>query len=199
MRKVYFLIAITGIFFLYSISFFYQPEKISLGEIWKYDGKEVIVEGEIKNIMGETMEISDGNATAKIYWENNKNLEYGDFIRAEGKVGEYGNDFAVYAKKVRIIKKWDVNCTSLPYLAENYEKFVGKNVNVSGYIYSKSNGYFYLTDQYLNYKIKVYCNHTIPFNKYDRVYVKALMLYDPHRLNFYLKICRESHGVVSYE
>ena len=144
MRKTYFLMAIAGIISLYFASSLYQPQKISLSEVWKYNGKDVIVEGKVKNVVNSLITISDGNATTSIYWDGS-GIEYGDLIRATGRVGEYGNDFTIYAEKVEILQKWDEECISLPYLAENYEKFVNENVNVTGYIYSKSTGFFIIT------------------------------------------------------
>ena len=199
MRKIHFLVAVAGIISLYFIPLLSQPERIAISEVWKYNGKDVIVEGEVKNVVGDIITIGDGNATTLIYMEKMEGIEYGDYIRVEGRVGEYGNDFAIYARKTIILEKWDKESISLPYLAENYERFVNKNVNVTGYIYSKYNGYFYLTDEYMDYKIMVYCNHSIPFARYEKVMVKALMLYDSGNLRFYLKICRDSHGVWSYE
>ena len=199
MRKIYFLMAVAGIVSLYFVSFLYQPDRVTLSEIWKYSGKDVVVEGRVKNVAGNLITISDGNCTAFIYWENGGEVEYGDYVEAVGRVGEYGENFAIYAREVKIIRKWDENVISLPYLAENYEKFLNENVNVSGYIYSKYTGYFYLTDEYMEYRIRVYCNQSIPFKKYERVVVKALMLYDPGNLSFYLKVCDDSHGVMKYD
>lgn len=194
MNKVYFLLAVAGMSLLYFISFLSQPSHVELREIWKHDGEKVIVEGIVKNRKGNLIEISDGNATGKIYFEKD-GVEYGDFIRVYGDVGKYGDDFAVYADKVEIVKKWNNETISLPYLAENYENYVGMNVNVTGYIYSKYRGYFYITDEYIEYKARVYCEDEIPFEEYEKVYVNALFLYNPESMNFYLKILDDSHGV----
>ncbi|RLF48062.1 MAG: hypothetical protein DRN29_00755 [Thermoplasmata archaeon] len=199
MRKIYPLLAVIGIIFLYFISIFSEPTEIELKDLWKYEGKEVVVEGIVKNKAGDVIEISDGNATGKIYCEGCDEIEYGDQIKARGKVGEYGEELIIYAEKVDILEKWKENAISLPYLAENYEKYVGMNVNVTGYIYSKYTGYFYLSDEYMDYKIRVYYNETIPFEKYERVCVKALFFYNPKNCNFYLKICQPFHGVECYD
>ena len=73
------------------------------------------------------------------------------------------------------------------------------NVNVTGYVYSKYLGYFYITDEFGEYKIKVFYNETISFEKYDKVYVKALFNYNSKNFNFYLSICKPYHGVRKYE
>jgi len=199
MRKFYFLIAIIGIIFLYLLSFLSHPSKVNLKDLWKYNGKEVIVEGIVKNKIGDLIEISDGNARGKIYFEDNEEIEYGDLIEATGKVGEYGESLVIYARDIIILKKWNSTCISLSYLAENFENYIGMNVNVTGYIYSKYFGYFYIIDEFGEYKIKVYCNETIPFEKYDRVCVKALFNYNPKNFNFYLSICKPFHEVKKYE
>lgn len=198
MRKLNFLIAITGIIFLYFLSFFSHPYTPNLQDLWKYEGKEVIVRGVVKNRMGELLEISDGKARAIIFFEDNENIEYGDEIDVRGKVGEYGDKLVVYAERIRVISKWNSSIISLPYLAENFEEFLGMNVNVTGYIYAMYSGYFYLTDEYSKYKIRVFCNESIPFEKYEKVWVKALFDYSPKTLSFYLKICQPCHGVGKY-
>ncbi len=199
MRKFYFLVAVAGIIFLYLLSFFSQPYTPNLQELWKYEGKEVIVKGVVKNKMDDIIEISDGEARAIIFFEDNENIEYGDEITVKGRVGEYGNEIAIYAESVEVIRKWNESTISLPYLAENFEKFIGMNVNVTGYIYSKYNGYFYLTDEYSDYRIRVFCNESIAFERYERVWVKGLFDYSPKTLSFFLKICHPSHGVGKYE
>lgn len=183
-----------GIISLYFISFLSQPSHVELKDIWKHNGEKIIVEGIVKNKKGNLIEISNGNATGKVYCEK-ADVEYGDLIRVCGDVGKYGDDFAVYADEIELIEKWNRNTLSLPYLAENYERYVGMNVNVTGYIYSKYKGYFYMTDEYIEYKVKVYCEDEIPFEEYEKVYVNALFLYNPKSMRFYLKIFDESHGI----
>lgn len=198
-NKLYFLLAIAGIFILYFLSCLQQPQKINLQELHKYNGRKVIVCGIIKNKIGNLLEISDGKARAKIYYDGNKELEYGDEIKIVGKVGEYGNDFVIYAEEVDTIKKWDNDSISVAYLAENYQEFVNTNVNVTGYIYSAYTNYFYLTDEYIEYKIKVYTNESKQFEKGERVYVKALFFYNPKSFNFCLKLCQDFHKVGKYD
>ncbi len=198
-RMIYFSIAVAGIFFLYFISLFSQPIEVSIRDIWKYDGDMVKVKGIVKNKIGNIIEISDGYGRGKIYYEKNDEIEYGDEIEVEGKVGGYKEEYVVYANKIKICKKWSQDSVSLPYLLENYEYFVGTNVNVTGYVYSISKSYFYLTDEFMKYKIKVYCNRNVTLQKYDSVYVRALFYYDSTEARFYLKIVNENHGVGKYD
>ncbi|HDN96342.1 MAG TPA: hypothetical protein ENG71_04685 [Thermoplasmatales archaeon] len=195
----YFLIAILGIIILYSISYLNQPEKISLNEIWKYENKKVVVEGIVKNKINEILEISDGKGEAKIYWKNNEDIHFGDKIEAMGKVARYGDDLIIFAEKLSIVEKWNNKNISLPYLAENFAEYINKNVAVIGYVYSTGKDYFYLTDEKMEYKIKVYYNESKNLQKYEKVLVKALFCYNSENLNFYLKICTEFHGVEKYD
>lgn len=197
--KIYFLLAIAGICILYSISFLSKPIEIELKDLWKYEGKNVVVRGIVRNVIGKLVEIGDGKTTAKIYFDGNGKIEYGDEIIAIGKVGKFGNEYVLYADEIKIFKEWERNETSLPYLAENFEKYVGMNVNVSGFVYSSYKNFFYLTDEHLNYKIKVYYNKSKLLKEGDRVKVRALFYYDSSNLCFYLKIKEKYHGVDKYE
>lgn len=196
---IYFILAVAGILTLYSISYFSEPIETNLKDIWKYEGEKVIVRGIVKNRAGNILEISDGEARGKIYYKDAEEFQYGDKIEAIGKVGEYAGSLIVFADEIKLIERWNNKTISLPYLAENYLDFINMNVNVIAYIYSIGSGYFYLTDENLEYKIKVYCNETINFEKYEKVRVKALLCYNPKSLSFYLKICKDFHGVEKYE
>lgn len=199
MRKLYALAAVGGIIFLYGISLFSHPVKVELNAIWEHEGEEIIAEGMVENRMGNVLEISDGKARACVYFEDNDDIHYGDVIRVRGTVGDYSNSLAIYATDVAVIKRWDRDCISVSYLAENYDAYAGLNVNVTGYVYSLSRDYFYLTDEYSEYRMKVYANDTSSLQLYENIYVKALFSYNPKNACFSLNICEPFHGVFLHD
>ena len=183
--KAYAIFAIAGIAILYILSQFSSPPKVNLNELWKYNGKEVMIEGKIINKIGNILEITDGNSTAFLYsW--NKNFSYGDKIKAIGIVDEKNGYLIVYANYIKLIEKWNKNCISIPYLAENFNEYVNCNINVTGYIYSVYSNYFYLIDKNNEYKIKVYYDNAT-FKKFDNVYVEGILKYNSHRMEFYIE------------
>ena len=197
MRKILLLaIALLGIICLYFLSFLDKPIEINPNEFYKYNGEKVKVKGIVKNKMGSLIEITNYESTGKIFYEKNDEISYGDEIEATGRVGKYWNDFVLYATDLKICRKWDEDKISLPYLLENYENYVGLNVNVIGYVSSTSKSYFYLTD--CDYKIKVYCEN-FSLNKNDKVFVKGFFYYDAKDASFFIRIEKPYHGVERYE
>ena len=172
------IFAVVGVCVLYVLSNFSSPPEIKIKDLWKYDGKEV------RNKIGKLFEVSDGNATTFVY--TNNNLSYGDEIKVTGNVDVSNNGAIIYAHEVKLIKKWNKDCLSLPYLAENFEDFIGCNVNVTGYIYSIYSDYFYLTDGMGEYWVKVYYDAS-RFNQFDKVYVEGVMKYNSHKMQIYLE------------
>lgn len=193
-----FSIALLGILFLYFISLLDKPVEINPDEFYKYNGEKVKVRGIVRNKIGNLIEITNYDARGLIFYEKNDEINYGDEIEAIGKVGEYGNEFILYANFLKIFKKWDEDTISLPYLLENYEKYVNSNINVTGYIYSVSKSYFYLTDDLVDYKIKVYCEN-LSLEKGDKVFVKGFFYYDAPQASFFIKINQPYHEVKKYD
>ncbi|MEM2715895.1 MAG: hypothetical protein QW762_04220, partial [Candidatus Thermoplasmatota archaeon] len=175
-----------------------KPVEINPDEFYKYNGEKVKVRGIVRNKIGNLIEITNYDARGLIFYEKNDEINYGDEIEAIGKVGEYGNEFILYANFLKIFKKWDEDTISLPYLLENYEKYVNSNINVTGYIYSVSKSYFYLTDDLVDYKIKVYCEN-LSLEKGDKVFVKGFFYYDAPQASFFIKINQPYHEVKKYD
>jgi hypothetical protein len=199
MRKILlFSIALLGIICLYFISFLDKPVEINPDEFYKYNGEKVKVRGIVRNKIGSLVEITNYEVRGKIFYEKNDEINYGDEIEAIGRIGEYEDEFVLYANYLKICKKWDEDTISLPYLLENYEKYLNSNVNVTGYIYSTTKSYFYLTDDLIEYKIKVYCDN-LSLNKSDKVFVKGFFYYDASQASFFIKVNQPYHGVEKYE
>ncbi len=199
MRKILlFSFAMLGIVCLYFISLMDKPTEINPDEFYKYNGEKVMVRGIVRNKVGSIIEITNYESRGKIFYEKNSEINYGDEIEAVGKIGGYKDEFVLYADFLKICKKWYEDSISLPYLLENYEKYVGLDVNVTGYIYSISKSYFYLTDEYGDYKIKVYFEN-LSLNKGDKVFVKGFFYYESYQASFFIKVDKPYHGVEKYD
>ena len=89
------LLSVLGIFSLYFLSTFSQPNIIELYEIPEYEGKQVIVEGIVTehyttSYGSQIIEIKSGtiedNSTVVIFVEKETNVEYGDSNRRSTKI-----------------------------------------------------------------------------------------------------------------
>ena len=181
----YVILAIAGIAFLYALSQIYSPPQIELKDLWKYEGKEIVTEGKVINKFGSMIEIREGNYTAYVYsWHDD--FSYGDIIKVRGNVEEKNGNVVIYANEIELLKKWSKDCISLPYLAENFEDYIDCNVNLTGYVYSSYSDYFYLIDEYNEYRVKVYYSNS-SFDKFQRVNVQGILKYNSHRMEFYIE------------
>ncbi|MCD6474290.1 MAG: OB-fold nucleic acid binding domain-containing protein [Thermoplasmata archaeon] len=181
----YVILAIAGIAFLYGVSQLYSPPHVDLSNIWKYEGKEIITEGKIINKIGSMFEIRNGNYTCYVYsWK--KDFSYGDFVKIRGNVGEKNGMLVIYANEIKLLKKWDGETLTLPYLAENFIDYIDCNVSIVGHVYASYTDYFYLIDEYNEYRIKVYYENS-SFEKFQKVVVKGRLRYNSHRMEFYIE------------
>ena len=109
------LFSISGITILYLLSMFCRPVSIDISEISKYEGKEVIVVGKVKDIsetkyQSQIITLQNNNSTIKIFSEDKSILEYGDQIKVTGKVQKFEDIYEIVIenkKNIEILKKWD--------------------------------------------------------------------------------------------
>lgn len=183
--KVYVILAIAGIALLYFLSGALSPPHVSIGNLWKYEGKEVIIEGKVVNKFGNIFEIKNSGYKVSVYiWKGN--YSFGDVLKIRGVVDEKEGEPVIYANDVKIKERWNEKTISLPYLAENIEDYIGCKIRVSGYIYSISSDYFYLTDEKGEYRARVYYEN---FNGtlYKNVIVDGLLKFNSRKMEFYIE------------
>ena len=93
--------------------------------------------------------------------------------------------------RIKLLKKWKDETITLPYLAENFMDYVDCNVSITGYVYASYSDYFYLIDEYNEYKVKVYYEkvyyENLSFEKFQKVAVKGRLRYNSHRMEFYIE------------
>ena len=206
------LLSVICITFLYFLSTLSQPIQIDLYQIPDYEGKQVIVEGTVTehhltSYGGHIIDIKDMNAdnstSVIIFVEEATEVEYGDKIKATGKVQKYNDEWEVVvnnARFVEIVQKWSNITFPLWQLAENPSKYLGLNVNISGSIEREYESYFYLTDTNEEHSIVVYYDSSsfYNFSQGDYIWVKGKFLYDEENLRFVINVIDEKHSISLY-
>lgn len=211
MELKYFVIvlSVACILFLYFLSTLSQPIRIDLNEIPDYEGKQVIVEGvvnehRITTYGGQIIEIknldSENSSKTIVFVEGETNVEYGDIIQAIGTVQKYKGEWEIVVNNerfVKILRKWSSITFPLWQLAEDPNKYVDTNVNVTGTIDRKYDAYFYLVDSEEQYTIAVYYDSSrfYNFSQGDTVYVGARFVYDAETMRFVLSAKEETHSI----
>jgi DNA/RNA endonuclease YhcR with UshA esterase domain len=208
MKLKYFslLFSFFGILFLYILSKISQPIFIEIAEMEKYDGREVTVRGIIKeynvNRFGnQIITIFDKNQTAEIYIEGITDVEYGDKIQVTGTVEKYQKKIELVVsdtRQVKLLKKWQNITIPLRQIAQNPTKYIGLNVNVSGFVEFISNDNFYIVDlenkhsilvEYLNYRdVAIYPG--------QRINVFGKLIFDEKNFRYKLKVFEEIHSII---
>ena len=202
------LLSVLGIFFLYFLSTFSQPNIIELYEIPEYEGKQVIVEGIVTehyttSYGSQIIEIKSGtiedNSTVVIFVEKETNVEYGDTIQATGEVQKYKGEWEVVVSDERFVKtvqKWQDIIMPLWQLAGNPDRYIGMNVNVTGIVDRTYDTYFYLLDSDEARSIVVFYNPSA-YHIYEgnRVYVAGKFVYDEDNLRYVLQVDEEIHNI----
>jgi hypothetical protein len=182
---------------------------IDLHEIPDYEGKQVIVEGVVTEHRTTTygekiIEIknpdSKNSSKTIVFVEGETPVEYGDIIQATGTVQKYKGEWEIVVNNerlVKILRKWSNITFPLWQLAEDPNKYVGTNVNVTGFIDRKYDAYFYLVDSEEQYTVAVYYDSSrfYNFSQGDAVYVGARFVYDAETMRFVLSAKEETHSI----
>ena len=208
MKLKYFSIffSVLGILILYIISKLSQIPLIELSEMPDYEGKQVILEGVVSEYRfskqgNQLIHIKKGNDTAIIFNEVETEIEQGDTIQAIGEVQKYGSDWELIVGNnnyVKILKKWHRDSVSLWQLAENPLKYLTLNVNVTGYIESISNTYFYIVDLEKNYSLVVFykLSKNISIHPGQKVNVLGKLSFDKEKFRYQIELYEEQHDII---
>jgi len=206
------LIAIASLVALYFLSLVSHPSLISLSALPTYNGQQVIVQGVITEYRTTTygtqiITIRDlGNSTNSVtlYIEGEVSVEYGDTVQAIGEVQQYNEQWEISVNNpqfVTILQKWDNQSFPLWQLAENPDKYLGTNVNVTGIVTQKHESSFSLTDPEGKYSIDVSYDSSRPhqFSKDDSVAVAGRFLYEQKTFQYVLKATESTYGIWKLE
>ena len=199
------LLAITGIAVLYFISLLSQPVLIELSELPDYEDKQVIVEGTVTEYHVTTYgsqltTIKDKNNSATIFIETEIDVEYGDRIRATGKVQKYNDGWEIIVsnkKFIETIQKWQNISIPLWQLAQKPSNYQGLNVNVTGVVDSLYDNYLYLTDLDGAYSLIVFYNPYMYSSLYpgQTVIVEGKFDFDQETFRYALTLSEQNHKI----
>ena len=198
------IFSIVGIACLYFLSTLSQPILIELKDVPKYEDKNVIVEGIVTEYYStsfgsQIITIESDNASTIVFLEGKIDVEYGDKIQATGKVQKYKGDWEIVVDNVdfvKVIQKWHNISMPLWQLSSSPTKYEGLNVNVTGYVDTMYDAYFYLNDPEGSYSIIVFCNPS-RYNVHSgqKVNVAAKFSFNNEDFRYRLDINNESHGI----
>ena len=197
--------SIIGILVLYFLSTLNQPLAISLSEISKFEGKKITAIGIVKNHYStkhgsQLITIGSNNSTATVFVEGNLDLEYGDIIEATGTVQKYKEEWEIIVediKQIRIIQKWQNLSLPLWQVAQNPQKYLGTNVNISGCVESISNTQFFIVDAEEEHNLLIKYNKAGKLEIFpgQEITVNGIFSYDENNYTYYVKVFYENHYV----
>jgi len=137
---------------------------------------------------------------AIVFVEETTTVEYGDIIQATGKVQRYNDEWEVVvnqARFVEILQKWENITFPIWQLAENPDKYIGINVNITGLVDRDYDSYFYLVDSNEEHTIIIYYDSSKfqNFSQGDNVFVRGQFVYDEDTLRFVININQQDHVI----
>jgi len=199
------IFSLIGISVLYFISNITQPALISLKEITDYEGKEIKTQGIVIHYYStkygnQLIEIREENFTTTIFLEKEMEVEYGDIVQVIGQVQKFNNEWEIIVeneKNFKILEKWHSISMPLWQLAHNPGRYLGLNVNVTGYIESISNSYFHLADFEENCSILVFYRLSENLTLYAgcKVNISAVFTFDEKNFRYTLELFSPDHKI----
>jgi len=205
LKRISILFATLGTLFLYFLSILSEPVIVNIEDLPKYEGKKVTTKGIVSDYFttkyaSQMITIRGNNFTAVVFLEGTCDVEYGDEIQITGEVQKYMGDWEIIVdnkKNLKIVEKWDNISFPIWQLAQKPSRYLGLNVNVTGYIESIFDSYFYIVDIENEHSLVVFYGSYSGVSLYPgkKVCVSAKFLFDEKNLRYKLEICDENHGV----
>ncbi len=204
------LISLIGIFLLYVLSSFSQPETISLEDLEQHEGKKITVTGivltnQFTSYGNQIIEIIDNKANgsgfkATVFSQKEASVEYGDYIQVIGTVQQYNGAWEIVTDNehaIRVLQKWQNTSFPIQQLSQYPERYIGIHVNVTGIIEQKSDTNYYLNDHGGKYSLLIRINpplieSVIPG---ELVSVKSTFTYDEQNLRYVLDTKNEPNPI----
>lgn len=205
LKQLSLIFATTGTIFLYFLAILSKPVVIDLVEIPRYEGKKITTQGFVTEYFttkyaSQMITLKDENFSVIVYVEGTTDVEYGDRISVTGEIQKYKEDWEVMVgdkNNLQILQKWENISMPLWSLAQQPARYLGLNVNVTGFIDVVYNSFFNLVDLKTNTSIPVYFEDYSGASIYSgkKVTIFAKFLFDENQLRYKLVLCDEKHGV----
>ena len=203
------IFSVIGILVLYFLLKTSQSTMISINEIPKYEGKQVTIEGTVQEhhltkYGSQIIKIENDNVTTTVFIEGKIELEFGDKIQVTGEIQKYEGEWEIVVNSinmVKIIEKCKNSSFPLWQLAENPNKYLGLNINVSGYIDYISNSYFYLSDFDRKYSLPVFYTlvENLTISPGLKISVYGQFLFDEENFRYKLELNKKIHRITIME
>ncbi|HDM67222.1 MAG TPA: hypothetical protein ENG62_02415 [Thermoplasmatales archaeon] len=196
------LLSILGIAVLFFLSTLIQPILVSLEELSRYEGREVVVKGFVSHYTTwdefQIIDLRSGNITTPIFLQGIVTVHSGDLIEVTGKVQKYEGKWEVFVddtKDIVILSHWENSSTSLWEIACHPTWFEGLNINVTGYVESLHDKWFILSDG--NYSILVSSRYIDSgVSNGDKVLVYGYFTYEPRYARYIIQVKNSFHRVI---
>jgi len=203
------IFSIVGILVLYFLLRSSQSTMISICEIPKYEGKQVTIEGmviehHLTKYGSQIIKIESNNATTTVFIEGKTEVEFGDKIQVTGEIQKYEGEWEIVVNSlnmVKIIEKWGNRSFPLWQLAENPNKYLGLDINITGYIDYISNSYFYIADFERKYSLPVFyeLGKNITISPGQKISAFGQFLFDEENFRYKLELSQEIHSITTLE
>jgi hypothetical protein len=204
-KQLSILFAITGTLFLYFLSTLSKPVIIDLERISEFENKKIVTQGFVKEYFStkygsQLITIQNNTSCAVVYVEGSTNVEYGDKIRVTGEVQKYLDDWEIILddkRNLEILQKWNGTSHPLWEIAQNPVFYLDLNVNITGFVDSIYDSFFYLRDLETNHTIPVYYDRYLgsEIHPGKEVVVYGRFKFDEKQMRYILEFFDENHGV----
>ena len=195
------LFSILGLAILFYLSTTLQPIHITLEDISNYEGREITARGRITTYSitdyGEIIYIRGNNTTIPIFLDGFISIHSGDYVEVTGFVKKYNDKWEIEVNDPRyisILSSWSNISTPLWEIARYPSKYIGLNLNVTGYIDTLYDKWLILSDG--NYSILVTFNHlNVSISPGSKVLLHAYFTYDPSISRYKFEIKNREHFI----
>jgi DNA/RNA endonuclease YhcR with UshA esterase domain len=213
LNHIIIILALAGISILYFLTTISQPAMMPLSEIPNHEGKLVSITGIVNryyltSVGGQIIEVhnqnlTENNASVTIFSQETTPIEYGDYIKATGKIQKYQGAWEVVvenAQDVVVLQHWRNITVPLWQLANAATKFTGLNIVVDGTIDSVGKDDVVLKDQEGKHHLIVQLpsSFTISLNKGDYVSVCGVFTCDEKNMQYLVKATNISTAQTSF-
>lgn len=193
------ILAIIGVFFLYSLSLLQQPIILTTVEsLEEYEGKEVTLTGTILDYSNtrygsQLITIQCNSTLLTVFSETPLSFFKGDTIQATGTIQQYKNTWELVLSNpnaATIITTWQNKTIDIKDIATHPHDYLNIPLNITGYVDMIYDTIMYLTDATGNYTVPLIPRYGSIPSTGTLVYVHATLTYDQAHLRYILKDCK---------